>query len=107
MPRSFGGADLQIGMPAAQAESRTIMLFRHHGVRIATAVAGLGAVLVLGTPPHSSGQPPAPATDWQAFQKTVRPFLARHCFEGHTDKQRGGVRLDQFAEKAPAPRPPA
>src|SRR5262249_47781859 len=107
MPRSFGGADLQIGMPAAQAESRTLIRSGHHGVRIATAVAGLGAVLVLGTPPHSSGQPPAPATDWQAFQKTVRPFLARHCFECHTDKQRGGVRLDQFDEKALAQRSPA
>jgi hypothetical protein len=76
------------------------MTSHHPRVRIATAVAGLGALLLLGSPPPGSGQGTAPATDWQAFQKTVRPFLARHCFDCHTDKARGGVRLDQFDEKA-------
>jgi hypothetical protein len=38
--------------------------------------------------------------EWQAFQKTVQPFLAKHCFECHTDKQRGDVRLDQFDEQS-------
>jgi mono/diheme cytochrome c family protein len=75
------------------------MPFRRHGVRIAAAVAGLGALLVPGFPPHGSGQPPPPAGDWQAFQKTVQPFLARHCFDCHTDKERGGVRLDPFADE--------
>jgi hypothetical protein len=83
------------------------MRVRRHSVRIVTAVAGLGALLVSGSPPHGSGQPTAPAADWQAFQKTVQPFLARHCFECHTDKQSGDVRLDQFAdEKALAKRLP-
>jgi mono/diheme cytochrome c family protein len=76
------------------------MMSHHRRLRIATAVAGLGALLLLGPPPPGSGQGTAPATDWQAFQKTVRPFLARHCFDCHTDKARGGVRLDQFDEKA-------
>jgi hypothetical protein len=83
------------------------MLFRRHSVRIATAVAGLSALFVSGSPPPSSGQPTAPAAEWQAFQKTVQPFLAKHCFECHTDKQSGDVRLDQFAdEKALAQRLP-
>jgi hypothetical protein len=40
-----------------------------------------------------------PESDWPAFQKTVLPFLARHCFECHTDKQSGDVRLDQFQDE--------
>src|SRR5262245_52304008 len=86
-----------------------MMLSHHHGVRIATALAGLGALLVPGSPRHPSGQgaQPAPATDWQAFQKTVQPFLTKHCFECHCDKESGGVRLDQFKdEKALAQRSP-
>jgi len=82
------------------------MSFRYHGVRIVTAVAGLGALLVSGFPPHSSGQGPPPATDWPAFQKTVQPFLAKYCFECHAEKQLGDVRLNQFDEKALAPRSP-
>lgn len=83
------------------------MQFRHHRVRIATAVAGLGALLVSGSPPRGSGQPTAPAADWQSFRTTVQPFLVKHCFECHTDKQSGDVRLDQFAdEKALAQRLP-
>src|SRR5262249_25673582 len=48
----------------------------------------------------------APAAGWQGFQKTVRPFLARHCFQCHTEKPRGGVRLDRLDEKALAQRSP-
>jgi hypothetical protein len=29
----------------------------------------------------------------------VLPFLTRHCFECHTDKKSGGVRLDQFQDQ--------
>jgi hypothetical protein len=70
-------------------------------------VAGLCALLVLGSPSHSSGQPVGPTTEWPAFQKTVQPFFAKHCFDCHTDKQRGEVRLDRFDEKALAKRSPA
>jgi len=47
-----------------------------------------------------AGQAPAskPESDWPAFQKTVLPFLAKHCFECHTDKKSGDVRLDQFQD---------
>jgi hypothetical protein len=47
------------------------------------------------------GQAPASAHegDWPAFQKTVLPFLAKHCFECHTDKKSGDVRLDQFQDE--------
>jgi hypothetical protein len=46
------------------------------------------------------GQAPAPKpeSDWPAFQKTVLPFLTKHCFECHTDKKSGDVRLDQFQD---------
>ncbi len=52
-----------------------------------TAVTSCGFCQV----PSSSAE-----TDWPAFQKTVLPFLAKHCYECHTDKQSGDVRLDQF-----------
>src|SRR5262245_36207565 len=55
---------------------------------------------------HICGQGTAPATEWQAFRKTVQPFLAKHCFACHTDKPRGNVRLDRFDEKALAQRSP-
>src|SRR5262245_20149918 len=76
-----------------------------HTLRIATAVAGLGALLVWGPPQHSSAQP-AGAEEWQAFRQTVQPFLARHCYECHSDKPRGDVRLDKLDEKALAQRSP-
>jgi hypothetical protein len=79
------------------------------GVGIATAAALFGALLVPSHPRHRGGHDAQaePATDWQTFQKTVHPFLTRHCFECHTDKESGGVRLDQFKdEKALAERLP-
>lgn len=47
------------------------------------------------------GEPPAskPVSDWPAFQKTVLPFLTKNCFECHTDKKSGDVRLDQFQDE--------
>src|SRR6516165_4580864 len=80
------------------------MLSHRHKLRIATAVAGL--LLVLLTPPYSSGQTTGPTTEWQTFQKTVQPFFAKHCFACHTDKHRGDVRLDEFDEKSLAKRSP-
>ena len=57
-------------------------------------------VLALAIASNGIGQAPAskPASDWPAFQKTVLPFLAKHCFECHTDKKSGDVRLDQFQD---------
>jgi hypothetical protein len=43
--------------------------------------------------------PSTPESDWPAFQKTVLPFMAKHCFECHTDKKSGDVRLDQFQDE--------
>src|SRR5262249_30529575 len=31
--------------------------------------------------------------------RTVVPFFAKHCFACHTDKNRGGVRLDRFPDE--------
>ena len=70
---------------------------RHHGVRIVNGSRRSRCVARLGFPAtRQRSTHSAPATDWQAFQKTVQPFLAKHCFDCHTDKQRGDVRLDQF-----------
>jgi hypothetical protein len=59
-----------------------------------------GFVLALAGAANGVGQvpPSKPASDWPAFQKTVLPFLAKHCFECHTDKESGDVRLDQFQD---------
>src|SRR5262245_4474563 len=89
-----------------QAESRTMMLSRHHRLRVATSAAALAALLASGSPPHSSGQLTGPTAEWQAFQKTVQPFLAKHCFDCHTDEQRGDVWLDRFDEQALAKHSP-
>jgi hypothetical protein len=64
-------------------------------------------LLLSGSPLHGSGPNAAPATDWQAFQKTVQPFLAKHCLECHSDRPRGDVRLDRLDEKSLAQRSPA
>src|SRR5437588_642528 len=36
--------------------------------------------------------------EWPTFQKTVQPFLAKHCFECHGDKESGEIRLDRFQD---------
>lgn len=58
-------------------------------------------VLALAPATNGVGQVPAsqPASDWPTFQQTVLPFLAKHCFACHTDKQSGDVRLDQFQDE--------
>lgn len=75
------------------------------GARAVSAVAALGLLLAPGPTPRGCGQEPTPPADWRAFQQTVRPFLARHCFECHADKQSGDVRLDRFDEQALTERP--
>lgn len=45
-----------------------------------------------------TSDPPSTAENRLQFQKTVLPFLSKHCFECHTDKESGGVRLDQFKD---------
>src|SRR4051794_29702874 len=70
----------------------------------------IGPVLVLafagGKGGQSSKSAPTDAsakltTDAAAFQATVQPFFARHCFSCHGGKhEKGEVRLDQFADDA-------
>jgi len=53
-----------------------------------------GTLLLLATPPVSAAErsdaEPAPR-----FAQTIRPILARHCYQCHgPDKQEGGLRLD-------------
>jgi hypothetical protein len=50
--------------------------------------------------PWAMGQTPPsrPGSDWTTFQKTVLPFFAKHCFECHTDKRSGDVRLDRITD---------
>jgi hypothetical protein len=89
-------------VPAVFAEaSRADMLPRYLHVRIAAAAAVLCSFLVSSSPPPDSSpsRDQDPAVEWQAFRKTVQPFLAKHCFECHADKKRGGVRLDRFQDE--------
>ncbi len=68
-------------------------------VRIAAAI--LCFFIVESTPSRGDSPSPAsvPAVQWQAFQKTVQPFFAKHCLECHAEKKRGGVRLDLFRDE--------
>jgi hypothetical protein len=77
------------------------MLPRHVRVRIVGAGAVLGPFLALALVSRGGGPPasPDPSAEWKKYQRTVRPFFARHCFDCHADKKRGGVRLDQFADE--------
>jgi hypothetical protein len=69
-------------------------------VRIAAAVALLG-LLLAGSWTACGGQSTGngPTTQWREYRQTVQPFFAKHCFECHTDKQSGDVRLDLFQDE--------
>ena len=75
------------------------MLPRDCRVRIAVAIL---AVFLVGSSPSRGGGPArdsSSAADWQAFQKSVQPFLVKHCLPCHADKKRGDVRLDRFPDE--------
>ncbi len=58
--------------------------------RLALAIV---ACAVLPTPAAASG-----TTDFEFFEKKVRPILVERCYECHgADKQQGGLRLDHRA----------
>jgi mono/diheme cytochrome c family protein len=67
-------------------------------MRIAAAI--LGSLFVANSSLRG-GSPgdPVSADQWQAFRKTIQPFLAKHCLECHADKKRGGIRLDLFQDE--------
>jgi hypothetical protein len=69
-------------------------------VRIAATVVVLWPFLVSSFALHGSDPSAGTNTtaDWRTFQKTVQPFLAKHCYECHTEKKRGEVRLDVFPD---------
>ena len=67
-------------------------------LRLAVAGAIVCPVLLSGLATRAG---PNAAAEWRAFQKTIQPFFAKHCYECHTDKQSGEVRLD-FFQDAPA-----
>ncbi|HEY7391336.1 MAG TPA: DUF1592 domain-containing protein [Bryobacteraceae bacterium] len=68
-------------------------------VRIAAAI--LCSLFIAGSPSRGGGpsQDPGSAVEWQAFRKTVQPFLVKHCLQCHAEKKRGGVRLDLFQDE--------
>jgi hypothetical protein len=73
------------------------MLPRSLRLRIAGPVAVLCPFLILSVAARSVG--PGATAEWRAYQQTVQPFFAKHCFTCHTDKQSGDVRLDQFPDE--------
>ena len=84
-----------------------MMLSSYSGVRIAAAVTVFCELLVSGSPRRTSGHggTAGPRTVLADVPETVHPFLTS-TFEYHTDKESGGVRLDQFKDKRARPRLP-
>src|SRR5436190_2088126 len=76
------------------------MLPRQCRLRATAAIAIFCPLLLASLPPQGNSQSadPLPSAEWQAFQQTVQPFLAKHCFECHADKKSSGVRLDLFQD---------
>src|SRR5437764_9675460 len=74
------------------------MLPRSYSARVALAVAALALGLASrGGAQTTDAHPP---TEWRDYQRAVQPFLAKHCFACHADKERGDVRLDRFTDEA-------
>src|SRR5690349_9672411 len=86
-------------VPASRpAVSETPRPPRHHYVRVAVTAAALASALLLSLASRGGGQAPdtSATAEWREYQRTVQPFLAKHCFECHTDRESGDVRLDLF-----------
>ncbi len=75
------------------------MLFCCYRVKIAAAVLGCLFLACPSLRGQNAPQDPVPTSEWKMFQKTVQPFLAKHCFACHAEKKRGGIRLDQFPDE--------
>jgi hypothetical protein len=69
--------------------------------RIAATFVLIGPAIVLALTSRIGGQSESPPqnNDWAAFQKTVQPFLAKHCFACHDKTEKGDVRLDSFEDE--------
>src|SRR5437016_4185863 len=74
---------------------------RHHYVRVAVTAAALAPALLLSLASRGGGQAldTSATAVWREYQRTVQPFLARHCFECHTERESGDVRLDLFKDE--------
>src|SRR5262245_56686422 len=70
--------------------------------RLAVAAAIFGPCLVLCFSSHGDAQVAHPnaAAEWRDYQRAVQPFLAKHCFACHAEKESGDVRLDRFTDEA-------
>ena len=54
-----------------------------------------GLLLVLSLAKTAWAEPPTPAGEVDFFERKIRPVLAEHCFQCHSQKQvKGGLRLD-------------
>jgi hypothetical protein len=67
-------------------------------VLLSCAAALFGPQWTCSAAPQASGAAGVAAGDWAGFQTSVKPFLARYCFDCHDDTAKGDVRLDQFTD---------
>lgn len=66
----------------------------------AVVAAMLGLFLGVGFVVRADQRIVVPPAEWQSYQKTVRPFFAKHCFECHGNKRSGEVRLDLIDDES-------
>lgn len=57
-------------------------------------------LLASSSPAHAEPSPATqPSGDLVTFQKTVKPFLSKYCFQCHDETKKGDVRLDQLEDE--------
>src|SRR6185369_529522 len=81
--------------------ARSTTLPRMPGARILTRAGAFAVSMSLFSLARGDVQSPASTAGTVSFQQTVRPILAKYCFECHgTKKQESGLNLSTFQDDA-------
>ena len=68
------------------------------GRAITNAKATVAAICVMAMAPAVFAADAKPAGDPVSFERDIKPLFAKHCFECHDKKKKGGLRLSNRRE---------